>query len=559
MKHSIAHLVFALIFLLALSGRAQTAKVQIIHNCPDTIVDTVDVYLNDTLLIPGFSFQTATPYFDAPAGINFDLVITVAGKGDTTNPLLRKSFLLMTDSAYVVVVSGKTGNPGPVGFDLRAYRGQVISTNSGVSEISLKFIHGVYDAPMIDIYELLVSDGEIIPYLSFGQDSGYIDLDATDLDFQVRTQTGEVLGDFDANFIPFGDSAIVVLATGFLDTTAAAGNEPFGLIGVLANGNVITLPIKSIAPARLQVIHNCAAADAASVDVWLNAGPQPLIDNFAFRTASPFIDVPAGAFFDISVCLPNSVDTSGALFKQNFIFESNKIYIIIVSGIVGSGTYNPVVPFSLDVIPAARIIADIPSDVDIMVWHGSTDAPYIDIAETQVGAGTLVNNISYENYQGYISLPPQDYDFTIQDSSGTTNIAAYDANLTSFTGEAITILASGFLNPGNNNNGPDFGLWVAKAAGGNLIPLSNITGNKEINSAAEIKLFPNPVLERIKLSGVMGNATYTIFNVNGKVVRAGQYQKSFFQNIEVENLESGIYFIQFNTGSKQFMKRFTKL
>ena len=349
------------------------------------------------------------------------------------------------------------------------------------------------------------------------------------------------------------------MTTGYLDTTGAAGITPFGLIIVLTNGNVINLPAIFISPARVQVIHNCASTDAASVDVWLNAGPQPLIDNFNFRSATPFIDVLAGTPFDISICLPNSTDTSAALFKQNFILESNKTYIIIASGTIGSGTYNPAEPFSLSVIPDAREIADIPSDVDVMVWHGVTDAPYLDILETQLGTGTFVDNISYGNYQGYLNVPPLDYDLTIQDSSGLIDIASYDADLISYVSEAITILASGFLNPGNNNNGPDFGLWLATAAGGNLIPLSIIIGTNEIFNTSEIKIFPNPAQGKIRLIGEIEESTFKIFNVNGKVVKTGQFQKSFVQNIEVENLESGIYFIQISNGDKLFMKRFFKL
>jgi hypothetical protein len=44
--------------------------------------------------------------------------------------------------------------------------------------------------------------------------------------------------------------------------------------------------------AKIQVIHNSADAAASSVDVYLNGGLA--IDDFAFRTATPFIDVPAG-------------------------------------------------------------------------------------------------------------------------------------------------------------------------------------------------------------------------------------------------------------------------
>ncbi len=63
--------------------------------------------------------------------------------------------------------------------------------------------------------------------------------------------------------------------------------------------------------ARVQVIHNSAVAAAAVVDVWLNN--TFLIDNFAFRTATPFIDAPAGVEFTIAIKGPDSQNASNLI------------------------------------------------------------------------------------------------------------------------------------------------------------------------------------------------------------------------------------------------------
>ena len=63
------------------------------------------------------------------------------------------------------------------------------------------------------------------------------------------------------------------------------------------------------AQARLQVIHNCADPAAATVDIYLNEAATPLLDDFAFRKASPFIDAPADVPVTIKVCAPDSKDS----------------------------------------------------------------------------------------------------------------------------------------------------------------------------------------------------------------------------------------------------------
>ena len=158
-----------------------------------------------------------------------------------------------------------------------------------------------------------------------------------------------------------------------------------------------------------------------------------------------------------------------------------------------------------------------------------------------------------------MDIPPIDYDLAVQDSSGTTTISEYDADLSPYIGQAITILMSGFLNPLDNNNGPEFGLWVSIASGGNLIPLTSFTGINKIDSRNELSLYPNPVKEKIKLISDSKNASYKIFNIAGKVVQSDHLQKSPEQNILVENLASGIYFFQIDFGDRLLIKRFIKL
>ena len=53
--------------------------------------------------------------------------------------------------------------------------------------------------------------------------------------------------------------------------------------------------------AELQIIHNAADPGTAVVDIYVNEGATPFIDDFAFRAATPFVEVPAGVNLNIGV------------------------------------------------------------------------------------------------------------------------------------------------------------------------------------------------------------------------------------------------------------------
>ena len=64
--------------------------------------------------------------------------------------------------------------------------------------------------------------------------------------------------------------------------------------------------------ARLQVIHNAADPAAAEVDIYVNG--DLFLDDFAFRSATPFVDVPSGVELVIGVAPGTSTSASDVIF-----------------------------------------------------------------------------------------------------------------------------------------------------------------------------------------------------------------------------------------------------
>ena len=158
-----------------------------------------------------------------------------------------------------------------------------------------------------------------------------------------------MVASYRADLSGLAGGAAYVFASGFLADTPA-----FGLFAALADGTVLELPVTPTA--RVQVIHN---SPDPTVDVY--AGNTLLIDDFAFRTATTFIDVLANVPLSIAVAPANSTSVADAIATFPAQFDEGETYIATASGIVGDLT----TPFTLIVNTNAREASVAPDLVDI--------------------------------------------------------------------------------------------------------------------------------------------------------------------------------------------------
>ncbi|MFT5076335.1 MAG: hypothetical protein ACI85B_001390 [Flavobacteriaceae bacterium] len=295
--------------------------------------------------------------------------------------------------------------------------------------------------------------------------------------------------------------------------------------------------------ARVQVIHNSADLAAEFVDVYLNA--TLLIPNFEFRTASPFIDAPAGVPIDLSVAPPNSTSVTDAIYTATVTLAANETYVIVADGNVSPTGYTLPSSFALEVVAMGREAATNPDNTDVLVHHGATDAPTVDVVETGVGAGTIVDNLDYLEFQGYLELTTADYVLEVRDETGVVVVAAYQAPLAtlSLNGAALVIVASGFLDPSQNSNGDAFGLYVALPAGGALIQLPPASLGVEGFDKSSFVAYPNPVNDQLnfELSSLdIDELEVRIIDMQGRAI-SNLVINSANTALDVSALSSGLY------------------
>ncbi len=538
-----------------------SARVQVIHNSADAAAAMVDVWYNDQALIPDFAFRTASPFIDVTAGTEFDITIQPPSSTDTTNGLWRKSYTLMGDETYVLIANGivsPSGYSPTTPFDIYVKAmGQEEAGTAGNTDVLV--FHGATDAPTVDVYEPYAGL-RAVDDMSYGEFQGYLELPNADYSLQVQTSDGRTaVAEYAAPLetLALSDSALIVVASGFLNPANNSNGEAFGLyVALPMGGDLIALPSVDVASARVQVIHNSADAAAAMVDVWYN--DQALIPDFAFRTASPFIDVTAGTEFDITIQPPSSADTTSGLWRKSYTLMGDKTYVLIANGIVSPSGYTPASPFDIYVNDMGREEAGTAGNTDILVFHGSTDAPTVDIYEAT--AGELINDLAYGDYDDdYLELPTADYTLQVRDETGATVVASFSAPLAtlSLDDSALVAVASGFLNPSNNSDGAAFGIWVALPIGGNLIELPSVatSTNDILSKQIDLQIWPIPASRDLTISFTLDEASeinLDILNIAGQMVMSRDLgprsSGSYAETIDVSNFKEGIYLLRFKSG-----------
>jgi hypothetical protein len=243
--------------------------------------------------------------------------------------------------------------------------------------------------------------------------------------------------------------------------------------------------------ARLQVIHNAADVAADPVVVYLNG--DTLLSSFAFRTATPFIDAPAGVPLNIGIGLPGGT-VNDTLKNFTVTLADGETYIAFANGVTAPGSYaaNPdgrSTAFDLLIKPMARE-AGTSSDVDFFVLHGATDAPTVDVIAR--GVATLVNDAAYGDITPYLNVPPASYILDLTLADGTTLVESYSADLSTLGGGSAAVFASGFLTPSANQNGEAFGIFFALADGtvGQFPVYNPMARLQVIHNAADVAADP---------------------------------------------------------------------
>jgi hypothetical protein len=314
---------------------------------------------------------------------------------------------------------------------------------------------------------------------------------------------------------------------------------------------------------QLQAVHSIADPQLAVADVYITflvfGIPVTLtLDDVDFRTATSTIDasLAAGQVIDVGIAPGSSTSINDTLKNFQVTLVSGNNYLGVVRGVIDPTQFAPNpdgrdtgLDFTLN--ENARLTSTVPGEVQFFLVHAVTDAPTIDL---KIQNGTmLVDNAVYGDMSDYQSLTPATYIFDVTDQSGNT-VASFDADLSAYADSAMVVFASGFLDPSQNQNGEEFGLFAALPSG-NVIPFpKSLVGieDEDGHTLADYHLaqnYPNPFNPSTTIEFTIPKQEYVtlaIYDITGKLVQtllkrhtaAGTHRIQW----QPENIPSGVYF-----------------
>ena len=525
------------------------SNVQFVHASPTPGSPSgpdVDVYFQGQLAFDDISYLQASQVFsfDTESVDTFEIAVAPADSDSVDDAIYTDQIFAASGGNFVAYFTGIVGdadNPFQMVVDENVSFDPVDSES-----IALGVFHGAVGGPNVDV----VADG-----------AGAI---VSDLAYTESELITVPANDYILNVNVAGTDNTVARVLADLATIGASGSSfPFFAAGIpgddanpvnlyIVAGNGFVLPMTPLA--QVQVIHN---SPSPTVDVY--ADDALILDDFEFRTATPYVDLPAGDVV-LSVAPSTSTSVDDAIFSTGTVsLETLTNYQVMAHGIVGDADR----PFGLALLADSRQGSDDAANVDVIAFHGGVDAPTVDVV-VDADDSILFDDLEYGTYAAdYVTVPAASYVLNVTPADDNSNIvAAFVADLSTLGGGAATVFASGYLAPVDSTQA-GFGLY-ATLPDGTTFPLEVTTGTTELaDGVSAFGLYPTVSSDEITVEFGLTEAAATqliVVNANGSVLREsrlGRLNGEQLQTLDVSTLAAGQHYLLLRTGDRITVRPFT--
>ncbi len=467
-RHVMMGAFFVACLLVAPAALGQNARLQIVHNLSDPALPVVDVFVNGLRVSNNLAYRQSTTFIEVPSGPAIDVGIAPDVAGSAADTLKNVRLALDPNRNYVAVLSGVTSAgfvPNPDGRDTGMRLIVMSGAKRGASNpttVDLVFMHGITDAPGIDLRELGFGSLPIFPGLRYGDISSYVTINPVNFGV-VLTQTtlqAAILQAFDLQLATRAGRSGVLVGSGFVrpeTNCASAGCPGVALLAVFDNGETVSVPILTDSPflSKIQFIQASGDPDLRpAVDLYLNG--QRWFDDLPFNSALPYLNVFAGEPLDIGIARGTSLSAADTL--QNFRLRLTEAdnYTVALIGMLSPTRFaaNPDgrdTSLQLLVRGGGRTALAVSSRAEYRFLNAVTDAPAVDLLIR--GGEVLKNEVRYGEVSEFRTIEALNYKIDITPTNAPAYVlASYPINFRNF-GKPVTFILTGYSDRFLNRNG----------------------------------------------------------------------------------------------------------
>lgn len=578
---------FLLFMCTSVKLNAQTSKIQIIHNSPDYIIDTVDIWANDVKLFDNLVFRKATPMLTIDSG-NYVITISKSFSSDSSalySLLKVENYLVDTSKTYLAFITGVQDtndyatNPEGLNRSLAFVSTDTYKTTTTANNVEYYFFNGTPDAAQWDLNEIgLPTLNKVGDNVSYGSLSASAIVPIINPPVGIRTLFNVTNADSTvfkaaykfhvtstANVASFKARTACIFSSGVNDTTGNPTLAKQNAFYVAANDGTI-IPLTKLT-GGIQMVQNSADVNNDSVDVYVNGNLA--INDFAFRTATPFISYNALVPMTIAIAPKGSASVADAFYTKAITLDSNINYYMVANGVVNTAGYvaNPNgknIAFDLITYKGARKVATVSKNVDLLYIHGVTDLQ----ATTCRGEDQsqfLSKDDQYGAFHGYGAHTSLDnIVMLLRDAVADTVLYTGVANLAIGQGKGGIVFISGFLKDSANHIGDTMMMFVAWPDGNVdsialVVPPTGISESLLGNVA--VAVFPNPANDQFTINMTTLKKTtlsIAVTDITGRVVYQSTNDLSSGVNnvlINTAAYQTGMYFVTLSANGESLTQK----
>ena len=271
----------------------------------------------------------------------------------------------------------------------------------------------------------------------------------------------------------------------------------------------------------VQVVHNSADPALATVRV-LTDGLVVLDSTLAFRTSTGPLDVPALEFGSIAVTAGDENVLAVGFYDS---IPGDPPTVLVLQGVSDPEAFAPnpdgfdtsLYLDSFNGLPSAGAIGT--ASTFGIVLNGATDAQAFGVLS---GSLVLTDDIPF-SFVGAFLTPAAPATLSLEASEGSASYGAYAADFSALGGQFVFLLASGFVEPADNQNGAALGLLAVTQDGtATLLRRLGVAAEAAPGAAAlRVAAVANPVRAQTRVRytlGAAGPARVSLFDALGREV-----------------------------------------